>query len=109
MLWQWVTGTGPKQPPPDESLGPARPGEVRPPWIEYPGFGPTDFFWRQSGEAWRHYVWEPYYNALGPEEQAAYRTYWKVPQEWWDFYFDPEWCAFMDHVDDPEDEIGENQ
>ena len=81
---------------------PAADGEVRPPWVEYPGIPSWDFFWREAGEPWRTLVWEPYYNALGAGEQAGYLQRWHVPQDWQDSYFDQSRRDFWDHVDDPE-------
>lgn len=77
-------------------------GEVRPPWVEYPGIGPGEFFWREAGEPWKTQVWEPYYNGLDATAQAEYLERWKVPQDWREGYFDKEWRDFWDHVDDPE-------
>jgi hypothetical protein len=99
--FRWSLGIADKQAPPDESLGPARPGEIRPPWIEYPGFPSYDFFWRQTGEAWKYYVWEPYYESLTPEQQAEYLAYWRVPQDWLNTEFNPEWWAIDDGPDEP--------
>ena len=81
---------------------PAADGEVRPPWVEYPGIPSWDFFWREAGEPWRTLVWEPYYNALGAGEQAGYLQRWHVPQDWQDSCFDQSRRDFWDHVDDPE-------
>ena len=81
---------------------PAADGEVRPPWVEYPGIPPWDFFWREAGEPWRTLVWEPYDNTLGAGEQAGYLQRWHVPQDWQDSYFDQSRRDFWDHVDDPE-------
>ncbi len=101
LLRRWLP-LGPKEIRSDESLGPARAGEVRPPWIEYPGFGPGDGFWRQSGEYFFSEEWRPYYDSLSSEQQAEYLKYWEVPPLWRDYYFDPEWQEFLEHVDDPE-------
>jgi hypothetical protein len=76
--------------------------EVQPPWVAYPGYGPGDTFWRQTGEAFMALVWEPYYEALSEEEKDAYLKRWQVPQEWWNFYFDPAWRAFMESADEEE-------
>lgn len=79
-----------------------RTSEVAPPWVEHPGIGPGEFFWREAGEPWKTQVWEPYYNRLSEEAQAEYLARWKVPQDWREGYFDKEWREFWDHVDDPE-------
>ena len=79
------------------------PGEVRPPWVEYPGIPPWDFHWREAGEPWKVYIWELYYNALTEDEQAAYLERWKVPADWYKSYFDKARREFWDHVDDPEE------
>lgn len=74
--------------------------EVEPPWIKYPGFPPGDIFWRQSGEAWFAYAWEPYWKSLTLPEQAGYLKKWNVPEIWWEFYFDPEYQAWLESTDD---------
>ncbi len=74
--------------------------QIVPPWVKYPGFPPGDPFWRQSGEIWFVYVWEPYWNSLTATQQEEYLKTWNVPSEWWDFYFDPEFRAWLDTVDD---------
>jgi hypothetical protein len=99
---RWMTGKRPvQQAPPDESLGPARPGEIRPPWIEYPGFESYDGFWRQSGQAWMVYIWEPYYQSLDPGQQAEYLEHWKVPQSWLETRFNPAWWEIDQENDEP--------
>lgn len=60
--------------------------EIKPPWIEYPGYPPGDGFWRQSGEAWFAYVWEPFWNKLTDQEQRDYLNRLNAPVEWRSFY-----------------------
>jgi hypothetical protein len=60
--------------------------KINPPWIEYPGYPPGDTFWRQSGEAWFAYIWEPFWKQLNAQEQQDYLTQWNAPQEWRLFY-----------------------
>jgi hypothetical protein len=74
--------------------------EVVPPWIEFPGFPPSDTFWRQSGEYWFALVWEPYWKSLNPQEQQDYLEKWNVPEVWRNFYFDPEFQAWLDSTDE---------
>ncbi|MEO8870951.1 MAG: hypothetical protein ABI357_08970 [Granulicella sp.] len=75
-------------------------GEVRPPWVAYPEYGPGDGFWRQSGEPFLTLVWEPYYESLSEEEKAGYLKRWQVPEEWWQFHFDPAWREFLERSDE---------
>jgi len=82
------------------AMGADVPEEIQPPWIKYPGYGPGDGFWRQSGEAWLKDVWQPYFDSLSEELQRAYLMRWKVPQDWRDFYFDREFQSWLDTVDD---------
>ncbi len=74
--------------------------EIEPPWITCPGYPPGDGFWRQSGEAWFHYVWRPYWESLSPDAQEAYLKRWSVPSEWWEFYFDPLYQEWLESLDD---------
>jgi|GEM_PF-4846290 len=85
-----------------EAHGSAQSGEISPPWVEYPGFPPGDFFWREAGEPWRTLVWEPYYNSLDAAQQAAYLERWKVPDDWRQYYFDPELRKWWESTDEPE-------
>ena len=76
------------------------PNEVPPPWVKYPGYGPGDGFWRQSGEGWLKDVWQPYFESLNEEQQRVYLMRWSVPQDWRSFYFDREFQAWLNTVDD---------
>ena len=64
---------------------------IEPPWIKYPNYPPYDTFWRQSGQDWFAYVWEPFWRDLTQIEQANYLKQWNPPQAWVDFYFNTEW------------------
>ena len=64
---------------------------IEPPWIKYPNYPPYDTFWRQAGEYWFAYVWEPFWLNLTPSEQANYVQKWNPPQVWMNFYFDTKW------------------
>jgi hypothetical protein len=77
-----------------------QPAEIPPPWIKYPGYGPGDGFWRQSGEAWFKDVWEPFYLSLSDQQQKEYLARWNAPPDWQKFYFDKEFQAWLDTVDD---------
>ena len=74
--------------------------EIPPPWVEYPGYGPGDTFWRQTGEPFLSLVWQPYYESLGEAEKEAYLKQWNVPQDWQDFYFDKRWRDFLESTDE---------
>lgn len=74
--------------------------EVEPPWVMYPGYPPYDTFWRQSGEAWYHYIWRPYWDKLSKAEQMDYLKRWCVPREWWDFHLDPEFQRCLELADE---------
>jgi len=74
--------------------------EVLPPWVKFPGYHPFDFFWREAGQAWLVYIWEPFWKKLSPEEQNDYLKRYDVPEEWQLFYFDPDFQSWLDHVDD---------
>lgn len=74
--------------------------EINPPWVQFPGFEPGDFFWRDAGQPWLVYVWRPYYDSLTPKEQEDYLRRWKVPKEWQDFYFDPEFQKWLEAIDE---------
>jgi hypothetical protein len=84
----------------DEAWPPLPHGEIKPPWVAYPEYGPGDTFWRQTGEPFMALVWEPYYESLSQEEKDAYLKRWQVPEEWWKFYFDPAWRAFLESTDE---------
>lgn len=73
--------------------------EVSPPWIAYPGFPPGDFFWRDAGQPWFAYVWEPYWKSLTTQEQQAYLDKWTV-QEDWEWYFDADLQAWLASIDE---------
>ena len=74
-----------------------RPNEIEPPWIKFPDYTPGHPFWRQDGEPWFIYIWEPYYRQLDQKEQEKYRNFWKVPKDWLDFYFEAE----LEWIEDP--------
>jgi len=74
--------------------------EVPPPWVKFPGFPPGDFFWRDAGEIWFVYVWEPFWKKLSPQEQKDYLKRYHVPYKWQRFYFDPDFQSWLEHVDD---------
>ncbi len=74
---------------------------MAPPWERHPGFTPADPFWRQSGEHWLNDVWRPFFDGLTEQEQRSYRTLWTVPAEWWDFYLDPGFQAWLESSDEP--------
>ena len=74
--------------------------EIEPPWVAFPGYPPGDGFWRQSGENWLRYIWEPYWNALSPERKKEYLEKWMVPKEWHDFYFDQSFNQWLHSVDE---------
>lgn len=74
--------------------------EIEPPWVKYPGYGPGDGFWRQSGEAWFAHVWEPFWNALNQEQQEEYLKHWNVPEKWKQFYFDKSFMKWLESTDD---------
>jgi len=76
--------------------------EIEPPWITYPSYPPGDFFWREPGEPWFHYVWKPYWDSLSPDDQGAYLERWNVPEEWRRYYFEPD--SFMKWLDEIDDE-----
>lgn len=75
--------------------------EIEPPWVMHPGFSPSDGFWRQSGEAWFHYVWNPFWNTLSVSEKEEYLLRWKVPEEWCLFcpQINPGYAAWLDSLD----------
>lgn len=83
------------------SPDPSRPRreEIEPPWIAYPGYPPGDFFWRDAGEPWVHYVWKPYWDSLTREEQEAYLQRWNAPEEWRYYYL-----VFMKWLKETHDE-----
>lgn len=63
--------------------------EIAPPWIEYPGYGPSDMFWRQGyGDSFMRYQWDPFYESLPEPEQDAYLKRWNVPEDWYTLRFD---------------------
>ena len=68
---------------------------MKPPWIKYPDYPPYDTFWRQAGESWLAYVWEPYFQRLTPNQKKQYLQKWKVPKVWNDFYFDTQWQKLL--------------
>ena len=76
--------------------------EPKPPWIVYPDFPPYDTFWRQSGECYLKYVWEPYWLKLSENEQAVYLEKWPPPKKWYDFYLDDEYRKMLQEIDDEE-------
>ena len=76
--------------------------EIRPPWVELPGFPPGDFYWRDAGQPWFNEVWETYWKSLTTEEQADYLSQWKVPETWRMFYFDPIFRKWLESTDNAE-------
>ncbi len=74
--------------------------EVAPPWITYPGCGPGDGFWRQSGEPWWTQVWQPFWESLDERAQREYLVRWAVPDEWQQFHFDRDFREWLEEVDD---------
>ncbi len=76
--------------------------EIPPPWIEYPGYGPGDMFWRQTGEPFFLLVWKPYYESLSEAEKQAYLARWNVPEEWRSYYFDKAWRDWLESTDEDE-------
>lgn len=73
---------------------------IDPPWIKYPIYPPGDFFWREAGEPWFIYVWEPFWKSLTLEEQKEYLSQYEVPEEWLRFYFDSDFQNWLDSVDE---------
>ena len=74
--------------------------EPCPPWVEFPGFDPTDGFWRQTGEAWFLGVWQPFWSALPDAARAAYLARWPAaPPDWVTFYLDSGFDDFMASTD----------
>ena len=73
--------------------------EIEPPWVKYPGYSPGDGFWRQSGELWIQNIWEPYWKSLNPTEQNEYLKKWAVPNKWRDYYFNPDFHAWLEKID----------
>ncbi len=73
---------------------------VEPPWVKYPGYSPSDGFWRQSGETWFAYVWQPYWNNLCTVERQDYLERWNAPEQWRLFYFSPDFSTWLNDVDD---------
>ncbi len=74
--------------------------EIEPPWVKYPGFPPGDGFWRQAGEAWLTYVWQPYWDSLKDEQRDVYLERWNVPKEWRSYYFDTDFQQWLAEIDD---------
>lgn len=72
---------------------------VSPPWLEFPGYPPGAFFWREAGQPWFIYVWEPFWKSLSEVEQQTYLEKYQVPYEWQYFYFEPEFKTWLDEVD----------
>ena len=73
--------------------------EIKPPWIEYPDYPPYDTFWRQSGEIYLKYIWEPFWKKLSSEQQTEYLKKWPAPKKWQDFYFDEKFHAMLAQLD----------
>jgi len=71
--------------------------EITPPWIKYPRFPPYDGFWRQSGELWLVYVWEPFWNELTPIEKEDYLKRWDVPE--YSYQINPEFGKWLESID----------
>ena len=65
---------------PSVPLGPV-PTEPRPPWVVFPGQKPTDPMTQGAQEAVKD-AWCAFWEALGPEERAAYFNRWNAPPEW---------------------------
>jgi hypothetical protein len=84
----------------DDAWTPLANDEIKPPWVAFPGYGPGDTFWRQTGESYMATLWEPYYEGLSEEDKGAYLKRWEVPEEWWRFHFDPAWREFMERADE---------
>ena len=61
----------------------------------HPNRLPADASWRQSGETWLNDVWRPFRDNLTPHEQETYLMIWPPQREWWDFYLDPEFQAWL--------------
>ena len=72
---------------------------MKPPCIKYPDYPPYDTFWRQSGEAWLAYIWQPFWQQLSEKQKTAYLKKWNVPQVWQDFYFDLAWQKLLETLD----------
>ncbi len=56
--------------------------EIKPPWIAYPGYPPGDFFWRDAGDAYYGYAWDPFWQQLNDQEKTEYLDRWDAPEEW---------------------------
>ena len=69
--------------------------EIQPPWISYPGLPLGHFFWRDAGQPWFAYVWEPFWLSLNPQQQADYLVRWQPSDVWREFYFDPEFRNWL--------------
>lgn len=72
--------------------------EVRPPWVVYPEYFPGHTFWRQAGQPYLAYTWEPFWNSLSSEEQSAFLDKWDAPEDWRHFY-SPEYRVLLDELD----------
>ena len=74
--------------------------ETSPPWVSYPGFSPSDKFWRQEGEIWALEIWLPFWSSLNEAQRQDYLKKWDAPTEWQAFY-DPEVQACFASEDGP--------
>lgn len=64
--------------------------KILPPWMTFPEFSPFDFFWRDAGQPWFCYIWDPFWKKMSKEEQNQYLDIWNAP-ETWRFFYDEEW------------------
>ncbi len=97
-ILDWFQGI-PKKTSPPQPMPLGSEGDVTPPWVEYPGLPPYDYFWREAGEPWRVYIWEPFYKALSSAEREAYLKRWQVPEDWQYYYFGKEWHDLWENAD----------
>lgn len=83
-------------------------GQVRPPYLAFPGVGPFDIGWRMGSGEWHIMVWSHWWAASRPDEASrlAYFHQHPPPAAWLQWSATAVWPELDEEVDDPDDDFG---
>lgn len=80
-------------------------GEVRPPYVEFPGVDPFGIGWRMGASEWHIMVWSHWWQESPRDEESglAYFRRHLPPTEWLYWSATAVWPELADEVDEDED------
>jgi hypothetical protein len=75
---------------------------IVPPWIKYPQYAPCDFFWRQSGELYFQYVWQPFWMNADSLTKVQILKEFPMPRQWQSWYSMHSILVIPENIEEPE-------